>query len=355
MYQGDDYRSGCHVKNQLLVWDTLIEWRIRMQKLVSASNRLPQPDSDAVSILIGEDQDPSQSKSKVFQLQKQTKKNVSRLIQSLNSLQDVMMDKGCLPLRKKKPKAIDEDEEDEEILSDEDIESDQGMEDDGELDSEVDEDMSDKEVDESKSKKTKTTGHIDKHEEMLEKKFTSFKDTRNDILDNWYFKTRFSSGLKSSKGMESFEQPPTAQIQAIVSDKKRLLKRTQLKRSEYEIIGKKRKNTEDSDQEEDDQVDSKDKNYDCEIFDDDDFYHQLLRELIANKTSEGSDSLAISKKLLEIQKMRSNMKKKYDSKGNRGRKIKFETHKELVNFMAPIPSFEFTDEAKDELFTSLFQ
>ena len=37
------------------------------------------------------------------------------------------------------------------------------------------------------------------------------------------------------------------------------------------------------------------KDYDDEIFDDDDFYHQLLRELIERKTMNLSDPIALSR------------------------------------------------------------
>ena len=37
------------------------------------------------------------------------------------------------------------------------------------------------------------------------------------------------------------------------------------------------------------------KDNDKEIFDDDDFYHQLLRELIEKKTSDVSDPVALSR------------------------------------------------------------
>ena len=41
--------------------------------------------------------------------------------------------------------------------------------------------------------------------------------------------------------------------------------------------------------------DSKGGNYDAEIFDDSDFYHQLLRELIERKTADVRDPLEISR------------------------------------------------------------
>lgn len=37
------------------------------------------------------------------------------------------------------------------------------------------------------------------------------------------------------------------------------------------------------------------KDYDMEIFDDDDFYHQMLRELIEKKTTDVNDPVALSR------------------------------------------------------------
>jgi protein AATF/BFR2 len=346
-----------------MLHDTLIEWRIRIQKLLLASNRLPQPHSAASSILNASDTDDADLQ-KLSELQKQAKNNVSKLIQSLNSLQDIMMEKGfsSVKTKAKMNNDVGNEEDDEEIPSDDEkIPSDDDEDVNFEKD---DEDVSDdgneslgESEPTSKSKKRKRAMKLDDQDDLLQQRFDSFTEVRNDILDEWYNKTRFATEVKGRKGMESFEQPPTAQIRAIVSDKKRLLRRTQLKRSDYEIIGKvfRKDDEEGGDEEIVSMGKRKDDNYDTEIFDDDDFYHQLLRELIANKTSEGCDSLAISKKWLEIQKMRSKMKKKIDPKERKGRKVKFETHKELVNFMAPVTHFEFTEEAKDELFASLFQ
>ena len=61
----------------------------------------------------------------------------------------------------------------------------------------------------------------------------------------------------------------------------RLLKRTQLKRSEYEIIGDQTK--QEKQPESEDRGSLRDKhlhNYDEEIYDDTDFYERLLQELV---------------------------------------------------------------------------
>ena len=42
-------------------------------------------------------------------------------------------------------------------------------------------------------------------------------------------------------------------------------------------------------------VDGNIKDYDEEIYDDDDFYHQMLRELIEKKTTDVNDPVALSR------------------------------------------------------------
>lgn len=367
------------MKNQLVVWDTLLEWRIRIQKLLLAANRLPQPGSEAGRLL----QDPSLVGGKVAQIQGQTRKSITKLIEVLSELEKNLIETGALPVKRlktclgsndhEKDGDVDDDEEipsgdDEEIPSDDEGMKDMDMEDQEDSDeldlnndnTDEDEDGDEGDDDNEDQVEPKQPGKKRKIETMdgsndsdeLEDRFNSFKSFRNDILDDWYQKTRFSTAVKGSS-KESVERPPTVQIQTIVSDKTRLLRRTQLKRSDYKVIGR-NEVEEDADQEIA-RTDGRSDNFDPEIFDDDDFYHQLLRELIATKTEEGADSLAMSKKWMEIQKMRANMKKRNLTGSSKGRIIKFETHKQLVNFMAPVESFEFTDQDKDQFFDSLFQ
>ena len=48
------------------------------------------------------------------------------------------------------------------------------------------------------------------------------------------------------------------------------------------------------------------------------------------------------------------MKAKVDTRASKGRKIRYTVHNKMVNFMAPVPSYSWTDGAKNELFKSLF-
>ena len=134
-------------------------------------------------------------------------------------------------------------------------------------------------------------------------------------------------------------------------DKDRILKRTQLKRSLFKICGK----VEVISSESLDEIrDRHLKDYDEEIFDDQDFYNQLLRELIERKTNSVSDPVELSRRAIELQKLRSQNKKNVDTKASKGRKIRFEVHKPMVNFMAPIYRTTMPEEARFELTNSKY-
>jgi protein AATF/BFR2 len=55
-----------------------------------------------------------------------------------------------------------------------------------------------------------------------------------------------------------------------------------------------------------------------------------------------------------LQKYRSKMKRKIDTRATKGRKIRYTVIPKLVNFMAPCDKGIWSEEAKDELFSSLF-
>ena len=104
-------------------------------------------------------------------------------------------------------------------------------------------------------------------------------------------------------------------------DKDRLIKRTQLKRSLYEICGKPEPIIADLTNV-DELKDRHLKDYDQEIFDDQDFYNQLMRELIDRQTSNVLDPVELSRKSIELQNLRNKNKKKVDTKASKGRKLK---------------------------------
>lgn len=299
-----------------------------MQKLLIACNSLPQPHYWP---LLQQSNDTDLKSA-----QNHTTTQLKRLSTSLKGLMSQFFENdACLFSKRNK----DGDDEDQSISSGSEITSDT---DDcsahGSNDEDDDSDVSSTAPSHSAAIKRKR----EKNDDLCPSE--TLKRIRDEVMDEWYHKTRYST-TNANKGSEAAEQLPSLQIRQIMSDEKRLLRRSQLRRSQIQVIGK-TENQEDETR--------KQQNCDPECFDDDDFYHQLLREVIDSKTAGSTDCMAVSRKWLEIQQLRSRMKKKVDTKASKGRKIRDQIHKQLLNFMAPIHTYEMTEGAKDELFSSLF-
>lgn len=270
------------VKNQLIISENLLETRIKLQKLLSASNRLPQ----------GNDYDSA--KNSKFLLLKELFEDVSKGVKRLGKL----------------------------LL-------------------EIDNFVSIEPKDDPYSKEKRKAVNFD--DSSLSKRFCGISANYRSVIENWHERTKFVNPNMKLKKFDSFEICPTKSIDQILTDKPRLIERTRLKRSEFNIIG---------------QVENSDakttEKYNDDIYNDDDFYHQLLKQIMESKVDELNESTAMSKKYIEIQRMRNKLKKQVDTRASKGRKIRYDVHEKLVNFMAPVDTTKITDEAKSELFKSLF-
>ncbi|CAF0774507.1 unnamed protein product [Didymodactylos carnosus] len=175
---------------------------------------------------------------------------------------------------------------------------------------------------------------VDCVDDEIKQVYDSFIPYRDDTVQKWYDKTHTFT-KKNKSGI--IDQSPLTQIKQIMSIPDRLIKRTKTCRIDYDFVSS-NNNNESND----------------EIFDDGDFYHQLLREFIERKTASITDPLQISRHWAQLRKLRSKSKKKVDTKASKGRKIRYNVHKKLVNFMAPTDRSTFTEDAKNDLFSSLF-
>ncbi|XP_050428332.1 protein AATF [Adelges cooleyi] len=181
-----------------------------------------------------------------------------------------------------------------------------------------------------------------KHKDIdhyLQKQHDIFKPYRDDTIQFWNERTKLASGKAAKSDFSAFDQPTLSQIEQIMADKNRLIERTRTKRSKYEIVG---------------DPESLTKDVDAEIFDDDDFYHKLLRDYIEKKSADITDPSQLGKQWLQLQKLRSKMKRKIDTRATKGRKLRYTVHTKLMNFMAPNDQSGWTDEAKQDLYNSLF-
>uniref|UniRef100_A0A8C2VW40 Apoptosis antagonizing transcription factor n=1 Tax=Chinchilla lanigera TaxID=34839 RepID=A0A8C2VW40_CHILA len=328
----EEVEKGRAVKNQIALWDQLLEGRIKLQKALLTTNQLPQPDVFPVF--------KDKGGPEFVSALKNSHKALKALLRSLVDLQEELLfqypDTRYL-VEGTKPK-----EESEEISSED-----------------------DEPVDKKQKKKAlpKRKLEMDAYPGFMAKRFADFTVYRNRTLQKWHDKTKLASG-KLGKGFGAFERSILTQIDHILMDKERLLRRTQTKRSVYRVLGKPEPaalpvpESLPGEPEILPQVPANAhlKDLDEEIFDDDDFYHQLLRELIERKTSslDPNDQVAMGRQWLAIQKLRSKIHKKVDRKASKGRKLRFHVLSKLLSFMAPIDHTTMNDDARTELYRSLF-
>jgi protein AATF/BFR2 len=333
-----EIEKGNSTREQLSIWESLLEMRIKLQKCLINSNKMPQYDVYKTYKLNGEFQD------KCIDLKSKLQELLNNLLQLQSSLVNNFPETKNIFIQSKKRKLnaqeskLNDDSMDEEIPSDTDGEiNDEESSNDPE---EPKEELNNKKRKESARKRIK----LSEFEGVLAKNHKAYIDFRNSVIQKWNDKTKIASGIISKRADQSI----LSQIEFILKDKEKLLKKTQLKRSEYDIIGKDASSLEDNDG-------HRVQEYDSEIYDDDDFYHQLLRDLIECKSADVTDPIQLSKQWIQLQNMRSKMKRKIDTRATKGRRIRYTVHQKLVNLMAPITVNDtWTDHAKDELFSSLF-
>ncbi|XP_075676340.1 apoptosis antagonizing transcription factor [Dermatophagoides pteronyssinus] len=276
-YNDELEMKAISVKNQLILYESLLNLRMKMQKILTLSNRLPLD----LSILNNDERN--------MEMKNQSLKGIQKLQNIFLEMDDLICNNN----------------------------------DDGDLET-------------TKMKKRKSTNS----EKILAKRFCTLKQYYPEIIDEWHEKTKFVHQNINLKKFDSFNIRPSKIIDKILMDKERLINRTKIKRSQYKIIGNV----------EDDEIDD-----DGHIFDDDDFYQSLLRQIIESKTSNTASSEYLSSnKITEIQRLRNKSKKLIDTKASKGRKIRYDIHEKLVNFMAPLDRTIMEDDAKNDLFKSLF-
>ncbi|XP_063366559.1 protein Aatf [Cydia amplana] len=342
----EEAKKGASVRNQLLVWEGLLEMRIHLQRCMSTANQMPLPEVH---------KDLRQNNEFAEACNTATS-NIASVLDKFLSLQSMLLKgfpetKALSPKKQATVTVEKKEESDEEIPSDtdnEEIPSDTEEEDNIPV-----EDKSPKKTSkEQPQKKRKLTDY----ESELATAHKVFKPFRDATIQKWNEKTRLATAtnIKNAPSNTILQQ-----ISYILSDRSKLVKRTQLKRSEYDIVGYKKEpnDLENKEANEENPVtkDRKDDDeYITEIFDDSDFYHQLLRELIECKSADISDPVQLSRQWIALQQMRSKMKRKVDTKATKGRKIKYVVHNQLVNYMAPEKCTTWTDESTNELYSSLF-
>ncbi|KDR15251.1 protein AATF [Zootermopsis nevadensis] len=336
--------KGIAVRNQLNVWDCLLECRIMLQKTLTAANKLPQHNIFEQFTAQG----GPEFKAEI----QQTIHTVTTLLESLIAFRTIKF--KSYPETEtlyKKAKYEGLSKKVDKICSD------------------TDEDNGDSSNDKNEvlhQQKKHTTKHrtLEHYSELISDHHKMYLEYRNANIQKWNDKTRVLAGKLSSRNFSTFEQSTLKQIEQILNNRQRLIQRSQLKRSSYGILGQELIPQQQQENSEEPIVSTtadnlkterdQSKEYSTEIYDDTDFYHQLLRELIERKSSDVTDPVQLGRQWLELQKLRSKMKRKIDTRATKGRKIRYAVHSKLINFMAPVSQNLYSEEAKTELYNSLF-
>ena len=92
------------------------------------------------------------------------------------------------------------------------------------------------------------------------------------------------------------------------------------------------------------------------IYDDADFYQQLLKELVEQRTVDGAEheASAVPTVMLAASSRDARTRKNVDRKASKGRKMRFTVHEKLQNFMAPEDRRGWEQPAIDRFFGTLF-
>ncbi|KYN40924.1 Protein AATF [Trachymyrmex septentrionalis] len=325
-----EIEKGNCVRNQLKLWENFLEIRIKLQKCVVISNQMPQHD---VHKELGSDinfvKKVSETKMKLALIMENMLRLKDLLLKQYPETKNLYIDVKKIKTDRNKNINID-DSLDKEISSEDELENGKQLS--------IDKNT---EAVEELAPLQKRLRYND-YEKVLQKDHDSYRKYRDSVIKKWNDKTRFATGSLNKNSNQTILK----QIEFAMSDMSKLRNRTQLKRSEYNVVGKCLLN-EDNDG-------RRILEYDPEIYDDDDFYHQLLRDLIEYKSSDVTDPVQLSKQWIQLQNMRKKMKRKIDTRATKGRRVRYNVHNKLVNFMAPITVYNWTDNAKNELYNSLF-
>ncbi|KAJ0970596.1 hypothetical protein J5N97_018555 [Dioscorea zingiberensis] len=162
---------------------------------------------------------------------------------------------------------------------------------------------------------------------QIHKMHSRIASFRNISVDKWQRKTQVTTGAAAVKGkLQAFNQNISEQVAGYMRDPSKMIKRMQLRASSVGVFGKV---PEDSDgtSKEDTNMDG-----DPELVDDSEFYQQLLKEFL-----ESCDPTSSEVAFYALRKMQAKKRKIVDRRASKSRKIRYNVHEKIVNFMAPVP------------------
>jgi protein AATF/BFR2 len=185
--------------------------------------------------------------------------------------------------------------------------------------------------------------------DVLKPLMEGFDKYRNETIDKWNNRVQMANGMLAHKKFKVINQSLVSQIEYSYQNREKLVKKAHLNRSNYKIIGKKVNLGA-----EDETKDRHLNDYDEQIYDDGDYYQQLLKEFIDSRMQETNDPAVLALRHAQLKRLQAKKSKKHvDTKASKGRKIRYQVHEKIQNFMAPEPRGTWHEEMCEELFSSL--
>ncbi|KAI1747703.1 apoptosis-antagonizing transcription factor [Xylaria castorea] len=161
---------------------------------------------------------------------------------------------------------------------------------------------------------------------------------RKQVLEKWSRDAKNTSIMASSanKFTTHSEKPITDMLSNELDAPERLIKRTRTPRScaPYQVAQK--------------------MNEDASIYDDADFYQLLLKELVDQRSGDGSGTGLQAATIRYAAAKEAKAKRHVDTKASKGRKMRFTPMSKLQNFMAPEDRRGWEQSAIDRFFGTLF-
>lgn len=278
-HKDEDAIKGQAVKNQKALWDKTLEFRFLLQKPFYSSNKLPQ--EPIRSSFCSSDRVVDQAYADLVSSCKQT-------LDCLSELQEALLENNHSIVESTAGNTKQSSKDG--LLPDY-------------LKGEVDEDW------------------LQIHE--MHSRIAPF---RNNSVDKWHRKTQVTTGAAAFKGkLHAFNQNISDQVAGYMRDPSRMIKRMQLGSFSVGIFGKVPENSE-SIKEEDGNVEGN-----PELLDDSEFYQQLLKEFF-----ESCDLTSSETAFHALKKLQPKKRKIVDRRASKSRKIRYNVHEKIVNFMAPV-------------------
>ncbi|KAF8089543.1 hypothetical protein N665_0502s0010 [Sinapis alba] len=151
---------------------------------------------------------------------------------------------------------------------------------------------------------------------------------RNKAVDKWQRRTQVTTGAAAIKGkLHAFNQNVSEQVASYMRDPSRMIKQMQQSRSTVAVFGTIPEETMEPKQEE------KQLEGDPELVEDAEFYQQLLKEFFETVDPASSEAAFYAMKKFQTKK-----RKVVDRRASKSRKIRYNVHEKIVNFMAPRPA-----------------